>query len=317
MLDLAVSAVLLAGGYDAGRLLCTLSDDRIDESSGLVAGVRSDLLFTHNDSGDRARFFALDRTCRTRATYTLRGVQARDWEDVARGPGQTLWFADIGDNSQTRDQGVLVHRVEEPIAGSPERVTATSFRLRYEDGPHDAETLLVTPREGRVLVVTKTLGSRAGVYASDLPLRAGGAVNTLRLVAQVAVPLATAGDLSPDGRRVAIRNGVAAYEWDVTGGDVVGAFAAEPVRVPLPRSAQGESLTYDRDSRSLLVGSEGVGAAVHVLRRTASRPAQASARPSAAPSVARRGWRVPLPLVAGAAGVLLLALLSQLRRRAR
>ncbi len=309
MLDLVLAGVLAAGGYDAGRVLCALSDDRIDESSGLVVGQRSDRLFTHNDSGDSGRFFALDRSCRTQATYTLTGVEARDWEDVARGPGQTLWFADIGDNSESRDGGVLVHRVREPDDGTPETVTATSYRLRYEDGPHDAETLIVQPSDGRLLIITKTLGSRAGVYASDQPLRAGGAANILRLVAEIAIPLATAGDISPDGSRVAVRNGVAAYEWDVSGGDVVEALAAEPVRIPLPASEQGESLTYDRDGRSLLVGSEGVGAAVHVL---GSAPA-----PAAAPADQRRTWRVPIPAVAGATAVIGLALLAGLRRRRR
>ena len=108
MLAALVSAVLLAGGYADGTLLFRFQDSRITESSGLVAGSRSDLLFTHNDSGDVARFFAVDRTGRTRATYRLRGVQARDWEDIARGPGGTLWLGDIGDNSASRDRGLLV-----------------------------------------------------------------------------------------------------------------------------------------------------------------------------------------------------------------
>jgi WD40 repeat protein len=301
------TAVLLAGGYDDGTLLFRFADPRIAESSGLVAGSRSDLLFTHNDSGDVARFFAVDRTGRTRAVYRLRGVQARDWEDVSRGPGRTLWLGDIGDNSASRDRGLLVHRVAEPTLGSPTTLTPTTYRLRYDDGPKDAEALLVTPA-GRPLVVEKTLGTSARVYAPDLPLRAGGAVNLMHVVAEVHVPLVTGGDISPDGKRLVLRNYSAAYEWDIPDGDVVGAFKADPARVPLPTTAQGEGVSYSRDGRSLLTSSEGSGAPVYALRRTSGEGPRAAPAPQAgspAPDTRRGtagGWRVPLT----AAGVVLL-----------
>ena len=315
MLDLLAAAALAAGGYDAGRELCALQGRTISESSGVVAGARSDLLFTHNDSGDTARFFAVDRNCRTVATYSLPGVQARDWEDVSRGPAQALWFGDIGDNNETRDLGVLVHRVAEPVAGGPTRLTPTTYRLRYEDGPHDAEALLVTPRTGRVLVVTKSLGSEAGVYAAEAPLRPGGVVNTLRLVATAPVSLVTGGDISPDGSRVVLRNYAAAYEWDVLAGDVVAAFSGEPVRVPLPSSQQGEGISYDRDGRSLITTSEGVGAPVYVLRRGGS------AQPTRSPSSEVAGnapTGVRGPLIGLAALALLVAGLTVgVRRRRR
>lgn len=292
--------------YGPGSVLLQFADPRIAESSGIVASTRTDLLFTHNDSGDVARFFAVDRTGRTRATYLLRGVQARDWEDISRGPGATLWLGDIGDNRGIRDRGLLVHRVAEPDGSASATVTATSYRLRYEDGPRDAEALVVAG--GRVLVVEKTLGSEAGVYETTEPLRPGGVVNLLRRVAEVHVPSVTGGDLSPDGRTVVLRNYTAAYEWDVRGGDVAAAFAGEPDRVELPRDQQGEGIAYDRDG-SLLTSSEGEHAPVHVLRREAGRP-------SAQPEVGDRtapSWR--LPLVAGGLALLAALVAGAVRRR--
>jgi len=312
------AAVLLAGGYDDGHLLFSFADPRITESSGLVAAARSDLLFTHNDSGDVARFFAVDRAGRTRAVFGLTGVQARDWEDISGGPGRTLWLGDIGDNSATRDRGLLVHRVPEPTLASPRTLTPTTYRLRYDDGPKDAEALLVTAA-GRPLIVEKTLGTTARVYAPDLPLRPGGAVNLLHVVAEVHVPVVTGGDISPDGHHLVLRNYTAAYEWDIPGDDVIAALADEPTRIALPSTAQGEGIAYSRDSRSLLTSSEGVGAPVYELRRTnrtTASTAASPARPTPPPEVARDrpgGWRLPLT----AAGLLLLGgvILTAIRHR--
>jgi hypothetical protein len=81
----------------------SFADPRIAESSGLVVSSSGELVYTHNDSGDEARVFAVGLDGRTRTTWTLPGVQTRDWEDVARGPDEQgrscLWLGDIGDNS--------------------------------------------------------------------------------------------------------------------------------------------------------------------------------------------------------------------------
>src|SRR5947209_7286121 len=82
---------------------CNLDDDRIDESSGLALSTWDPtLVWTHNDSGDTARLFALaaprNGRCATAGVAQLRGVDAFDAEDLAPGPNHTLWLGDIGDN---------------------------------------------------------------------------------------------------------------------------------------------------------------------------------------------------------------------------
>src|SRR4029453_5639370 len=53
---------------------------RIQESSGLALSRRHpEVLWTHNDSGDRPRLYAVGADGRTLATRALAGVQARDW----------------------------------------------------------------------------------------------------------------------------------------------------------------------------------------------------------------------------------------------
>jgi hypothetical protein len=323
VLSLLLAGVLAAGGYDGGRTLCTLLDPRITESSGLAASSTDpDLLFTHNDSGDTARFFAIDRGCRTRATFLMSGVQARDWEDISRGPDHSLWLGDIGDNSGRRTQGILVNRVEEPTIGARTvRLRAVSYRLRYPDGPHDAEALLVHPRTGQLLIVTKSF-SGGVVYAAPTPLVAG-TPNVLRRVGTVPVPEITAGDIAPDGSRVVLRNYTAAYEWDVHGDDVAAALHGVPARIPLPRSQQGEGITYRLDGQALLVSSEGEGSPLQELRRTtrtspsaATTSAAARPSPTARPASGSSGL-VRVLLVLGALVVLAAGVLGLRRTRTR
>jgi hypothetical protein len=327
-------ALLLAAAlYGDAAIAFTFQDPRITESSGLAASSTPGIVFTHNDSGDDARFFAVDQAGRTVTTYSLPDVQARDWEDMARGPDEqgrsSLWLGDIGDNSALRDHGLLVHRVREPVPGERERVTTeppTSFRLVYEDGPGDAEGLLVHPRTGRLYVVSKPLAGPAKVYAAPEKLDADGR-NLLQLVAEVplratgtpggpgigglAQLLVTAGDISPDGTRVALRTYTDLYEWPIDGDDVAAAFDADPVVGPLPETRQGEGLAYATDGQSVLISTEGQGAPVH--RLTVQPEAAPSVEPTPPPPAAEREPVRRWPLVA--AGGVLLALLL-LRRGA-
>jgi len=231
-------------------VLCTFADPRINESSGIVASsAYDDVLYTHNDSGDSARFFAIDGSCRTRATFVLSGVQARDWEDISRGPRDTLWLGDIGDNNATRDRGVLLHRVLEPqpTATGTVRVPSVAFRFRYADGPHNAEALLIRPHSGRLYVVTKS-SAGGGIYRApkDLSTRR---TNILHRVASAPV-LVTGGDFAPNGRRFVLRTHNYAYFYKKIGGH------ARVVK--LPEERQGEAIGFTRGSRAVKVASEGI-----------------------------------------------------------
>ena len=294
----ALSAASPAAAYDTATIVCRLGDTRIAESSGVASSsVSNRWFFTHNDSGDVGRYFAVRVDGATLATFTLtrpRGgpVNAVDWEDMARGPDESgrssLWFGDIGDNAANRSF-VALFRVAEPVV-NPEQTNLsvattsyTRFLLSYEDGPHDAEALLVHPTTGEVFIVTKSSTGASAVYAAPHPLstaevnvlhrvadlqfvptgtRGGGAIPAS--VAQVAV---TGGAIAPDGSRVVLRTYTDAYEWTIAGGDVADAFATGvPARTPLPPTRQGEAIGYTRQSTAIMTTTEGAGTPVHVLR---------------------------------------------------
>ena len=293
----ALLALTLAPGPD---VVLRFADPRIAESSSLVAAATGDHLYTANDSGDSARVFEVDGRGRSVAVHRLPATRVVDVEDAALGPGSTLYLADIGDNRAGR-RSVSVLRVPLPFHGASPRRT----ELTYEDGPHDAEALLVHPRTGQLLLVTKEL-LEAGVYAAPQPL-AGG---QLRRVGAVRVRptgtpggpapqaaaqlLVTGGAVSPDGRRLALRTYTDAYVYDVRGDDLVAALRGVPRVVPLPATSQGEAVTWTRDGSALLTSSEGPRAPVHRVpvppgaaggSRTVDHPAPAAAaQPDPAPT---------------------------------
>jgi hypothetical protein len=290
VLALAIAALPPAGAAAAAPVeLFAFRDPQITESSGIVAGTRrDDIVFTHNDSGDTARFFAVDRHGCTVGVFTAPGVQATDWEDIARGPANSLWLGDIGDNDAKRDE-IVVHRFDEPIVGAStdgsgcpaapqQALTPSSYRLRYEDGAHNAETLLVDPHTSQVFVITKSLTAGA-LYAAPDPLSAND-VNVLHKIADVGAPgFATGGDISPDGKSVAVRNYGEIDIRTIPNGDLAAAFAPGALvqRLDAPDSGrQGEGLGYTRTGDGLLTSSEGVGAPVFLIPLACARRASVS-----------------------------------------
>jgi hypothetical protein len=303
----ALSALVLGGfllSAPDATVVLRLGDQRITESSGLAASsVYDGVLYTHNDSGDEPRLFAVGPGVGTRATLRLPEASAVDWEDLAAGPGNSLWVADIGDNRSVRAE-VVVYRVTEPAQLVDTDLPSTAYRLRYPDGPHDAEGLLVHPRTGRVMVVTKELLG-GGVYAAPARLPEEGTA-VLRRVAD-APPRVTGAAYAPDGASFVLRNYRSATVWAAPG-EQLG-------RVVLPAQRQGESVTYAPDGRALLVGSEGTAAPIWRVPLPARlRPAvlQPTALPSPTPRptaspVAAAGSGAGPPLVAPAVALALLA----------
>lgn len=269
----------------------TLADERITESSGLAASVRHPgVLWTHNDSGDAARLYAVGPDGSTLATLVLAGQEPRDWEamtsDVVGGGTPVLYVGDIGDNSGSRTNGILVHRLEEPAVLADAEVPVVSYRLRYPEGPADAEALLVDPRSGGLVVVTKGLLG-GGVYAAPVPLDAD-APNVLSYLG-AAPGLVTDGAFLPDGRIV-----LRGYDgmWV---GTPEGGWGR---RLPLPPSSQGESLAVAPGGAAVYVGSEGEGSPVWLVPLPADCPGAGCEDPDPAPVEAApelvldEGWTV-------------------------
>ncbi|WP_328465129.1 hypothetical protein [Streptomyces sp. NBC_00448] len=226
-----------------------ISDPRIIESSGLAASrLHPGVYWTHNDSGDGPYVYGVDAaTGKTVATLTMRGVHARDVEAISLGPDGDLYVADTGDNLNSWPE-VRIYRFPEPRDLTSRTVDVIRFTVRYEDGPRDAEALMVQPTTGRVYLASKS--QKGGhLYEGPAALSAGG-VNVFHRIGDV--PWVTDGAFSPDGSRLVLRGYLwsAVYRW----------ADGRPHKIDsltVPIQPQGESVTFTRDGRSLLYGSEG------------------------------------------------------------
>jgi hypothetical protein len=247
-----------------------ISGGQLKEISGLAASRQHPgLLWVHNDGKDE-RLFAVRTNGQIAAVFQLpRPVE--DLEDLALGPGGVagtdyLYVGDIGDNAEERAT-IRIYRAPEPASRpgtSPKQPAALAgletLTLRYPDGPHDAEALLCDPWNGDLFVVTKQK-KRARVYRA--PATAWAAPNNVLLtwVGEVQFAQVSAGDISPDGRRVLLRREDAAWEWTRVVGETMAATLAKAPQpaavIGPPGEPNGEAVAWAPDSRGYYTLSEG------------------------------------------------------------
>ena len=264
----------LAGSAGSTALTCpsiqspkqagSLKDPAINEASGLaVSRKNKGVLWVHNDSGDSARVFALSESGTTLGTYTLYGASAKDWEDMALGRGPKpglsyLYVGDIGDNGKKRSD-INVYRVVEPsvpLSGPAEKKTLNGvekFTLKYPDGPHNAEGLMVDAN-GDVYIVTKESSKATVVFHAKAPLTSSVTLSEVAQIKLGTAPLsgsnlATGADISPAGQGILIRTYTSAFWWlRPPGTSVAQALQKAPCKIPAALEIQGETIAFRGES---------------------------------------------------------------------
>lgn len=243
------------------------------ETSGLaVSRQHAGVLWSHNDSGDEPRFFALDTTGHVRATVQLEGASATDWETMdlgpCPGPAETtcLYFGDTGDNG-VRRSSLTLWIVPEPEPVSARVAPVGRIRYRYPDGPHDVEALAVHPT-GDLVVVTKGRTPTILLYRlAAAEVDAASRADTT-IVLPPGIPLSITPDFTigravtgaafdPSGSRLAVRTytEVFFFAWPPSGESELEEVASCFVGFTEP---QGEAVAFE-DSTTLLLTSESRG----------------------------------------------------------
>lgn len=252
----------------------SLKDDSLRELSGLVHSSAKDgsSFWGEEDSGNKDAIYLLDSRGRHLGTKYLAGVLNRDWEDIAGGPGPEkgkyyLYVGDIGDNFKIFPF-ISIYRFVEPGADPAKWTGATVgkfdvINLRYPDGPHDAEALMVDPVTRNIYVITKT--GAAGVYVAPYPQDIHKA-STLKKLGTLPVSTVTAADISPDGSRILIKNYQSVFLWQRRPGESISrCLERRPEKLDYHVEPQGESVAWNAAGTAFYTISEKVGNTVPVL----------------------------------------------------
>jgi hypothetical protein len=322
-----------AASAAAAAPVCSISDSRVTEVSGMVA-TKDGFVVVNDSNPDRGkeRIFSLNDTC-----GVVRSVRyptnALDPEDLAVAKDGTLWVADIGDNtplsggSGKRRSSIALWTL------APGSTKPVIHRYTYPDGvARDAESLLLNG-DGTPVIVTKQPAGEVYVgTTTGGPLRQAGSFRphsngTANPLGFIGAGLVTGGAVSPDGSHAVVRTYADAYEFDVKNGDVAAAIATgEPRITPLPDEPQGESIAYSPDGASFYTCSDQPDATPILKYTVAGRPAAPAAatpsRPAAStsPSAAPTGKRLrakDLPWLAAGLVVLIIAIVVTVRRSRR
>jgi hypothetical protein len=225
------------------------------------------VIWVHNDGG-RKQVFAV-----TTAGQLVTRVRVEshlvDVEDIAIGPGPEegvdyVYLGDIGDNTSGRPDIRLVRFPEPELAAIKKKkldaAGVEEFRLRYPDGPHDAEALLVDPTTGDVFIVVKENHRSRFYRAASERLRAD-APAMLELVGFLNVEDVSAGDISPAGDLIILRDEDRGWVWNRTAGSSVPSTFQRPPRPVLVRAGgqaqNGEAVGFTPDGKSYYTVSEG------------------------------------------------------------
>ena len=223
----------ISAEYNQPKIVGEIESKEIRESSGLVASpCQENVFWTHNDSGNSAKIFAINSKGQELAVLNVSSAKNEDWEDIAAFRNQNgecfLYIGDVGNNARSRGE-FIVYIVKEPrvsisedaannrsrsetnpfrqrsrLVQRGERVAppkisetenAVAIKFNYPDFRHDAETLMVHPKTGDIYILTKRLSGASGVYklAAGFDLKK---TNQLEKIADVTVPAVPNGFLT-------------------------------------------------------------------------------------------------------------------------
>lgn len=261
------------GDYQAPTVRGAVGEPALLEASGLVASpAQEGVLWTHNDSGDSARLFALATDGRALGSYALPHVEAVDIEDLAAGPcpdlsGPCLYVADTGDNKLRREQ-LVVYAVPEPLV-APDRPLARGaeapfvwiFPLTIPERAN-IEALVVLPDASAMLLFEKSVDERARVFRYAAPWTPVLSA-TVEVVGELSIPSAvpalrqiTGADVHPAGERVLLRT--YSSVWEATLKLVEGRPSLSALRelVSAVDEPQGEAVAWDAAGTGIWTLSE-------------------------------------------------------------
>lgn len=250
--------------FDTQQAVGELRAKEINEASGLVMSINNPgKLWTHNDSGDKARMFLIDSTGAKLTTIYLKNSKNRDWEDITIGAGPVdslnyVYIGEIGDNLAVHDYK-YIYRIQEPTisATTIDTIVNEVFTIKFalSDGARDAEALMIDHPTKDLYIFSKR-EDKIGLYKLSYP-------QTEDMVAEFVLRMPftqiVAADMSADGNEVIIKSYDYIYYWQRQNNEsVVEMLKRTPELIQYKPEPQGESIAFHRNGSGFYTVSEKV-----------------------------------------------------------
>ncbi len=248
---------------------CRINSEEVVESSGLIASrTYPGIMWTHNDSGDSSRIFAISSSCEVIEEFSVTGATQRDWEDITVDDDNNLYVGDMGNNLNRR-KDLVVYRIPEPdpYGGAREVLADRTLPFRYANQKgflpwnFDAEALFWM--DGAPHILTKHRSDRR-TQLYRLPVTPAPDQAVLEPIATFdlgesprfffsAFGNVTGADLHSDGRLLAILTYQAIFLFERS--EISAPFRqALEIKLNARRTHLAESITWDGDD--LIFGNE-------------------------------------------------------------
>ena len=243
-----------------------LKNKKLDEVSGIAASQsNANVLWTHNDSGDKSNLYLVGLQGENYGKLKLKGISNRDWEDIAVSAGPLdglsyIYIAETGDNLSVYSDKTIYRIVEPDISKASFPIDLTienidAIRFEYPDGKKDAEALMVDPISKDIFIISKH-ETNVNIYQLKYP-QATNKKTVADKVGTLPTTKVVAADISPDGKEVLIKTYFTVMYWKKKGDEsIIDLLKTPPTLLPYIFEPQGEAITWKPDGSGYYTLSE-------------------------------------------------------------
>lgn len=224
------------------------------EISGMAdSKLNPGMIWVHEDSGTPSQLTLVSHDGVVQKSIPLKGVNNRDWEEMALSDGQ-IYLGDIGDNNQVATE-YFIYQFAEPLASIDTIRQVQQIRFKYSDSPHDAEAFWVDAATKDIYVLTKR-DAASRLYKISFPYAAG--LNTANYVGSLNYNSATGAALSVDGKELIVKtyDKLYYYQASSTATLVDALLNNRYIQLSYQAEPQGEAIGFAQNNSGFFTVSE-------------------------------------------------------------
>ena len=237
----------------------TMAKKVMPETSGFACSRQTPgFIWAHGDenTGSNKKIVAIEPNGTLAMTVSISSDPGRDdWEDIATGMygGKNYVFIGaFGDNDLQFKDTYYIYYFEEPeITSGTKSISVKSIRFGYPDNKaHNTETLMYDNIEQVFYIADKVKDGICTLYSLPFRTDYGTATRTLTKVCELGngkkFNFLTGGDITPDGKWMAIKSKKYVLLWERQGTESLSETAKRlPVQVAAyQEETQGESIAW-------------------------------------------------------------------------